>query len=159
MRKLQTWYASDEALNPAQLQFPYQGGTTATIQLAQSQKDDPSNQQATLVLHNGQIDCAGGCLLNMKFDGGEMLYSSGTKESCGEDECINLPVSNDTDDFGTKAYKGFHKRLYASRHLTIEVPLYKFGSYQFEFDTRGLVWPQPGAPRTGDGTGIANGSK
>ena len=159
MRKTRTWYASDAVVNPAQLGFPYEGGTTATIQLTQGLKDDPSNQQATLILHNGQIDCAGGCELNLKFDDGEVLYSTGTKGSCGDDECLNLPVSNDTDAFGTKSYKGFHKRLYASRRLTVEVPLYKYGRHQFEFDTAGLVWPQPGAPLTGDGTGLADGSK
>lgn len=159
MRKERTWIASNEAINPAQLDFPYQGGTTATIQLVQGQKDDPDNQQATLILHNGQIDCSSTCDISLKFDDGEVLESSGTRTDCGEDQCVNLPVTGDIEAFGTKAYQGFHKRIRASKHLTIEVPLYKFGRHQFELDTSGLVWPQPGAPTTGEGSGLADGSK
>lgn len=159
MRKERTWTANNAASNVAQLDFPYEGGTTATIELVQGQRDDPENQQAILIVNNGQIDCSATCSMSLKFDDGEVLESTGVKTDCGSGQCVNLSIGRDLEAFGTKAYKGFHKRLKASRHLTIEVPIYRFGRHQFEFETSGLVWPQPGAPKIGEGTGIADGSK
>lgn len=160
MRKTRTWFALNEASNQAQLDFPYQGGTTAKIQLEQNEKDSPENQQPTLIIHNGQLDCDGNlCDIGLKFDDGEVFTSRGTKTDCGSDQCVNLNITEDTDHFGTKKYIGFHKRLRASKKLVLEVPIYKFGRYQFEFNTSGLVWPQPDAPKTGEGTSIANGAR
>jgi hypothetical protein len=156
MRKERTWIANNYAKNPAQLDFPYDGGTDATIQLSQDETDDPQNRQAILTLHNGQIDCGGDCDVSLKFDDGEVIESNGTKTDCGTAQCINLNV--DSERLGSKGYQGFHDRLKASKRLTVEVPIFNFGPYQFHFDISGLVWPQPGAPTTGKGTGIADGS-
>lgn len=159
MRKKRTWIANITASNPAQLEFPYFGGTSATIELVQGHYDHPENQQPMLILSNGQLDCSTECYLSVKFDDSEVFDSVGTKTNCGEDQCVNLNIRQDIDTFGTPASFGFHKRMARSKKMIIETPIYGFGTHQFEFSTAGLVWPQPGAPTSGEGTGIRDGSK
>lgn len=148
MRKQRSWFASNVSTNEAQLSFPYEGGTSAILQLTQDETEDPDNQQAILILQNGQLDCST-CYISLKFDDGKVFESVGTKSDCGSDQCLNVNVSDDIEKLGTSGYVGFHKRLLASRKLVIEVPIYKFGPFQFQFKTSDLVWPQPNAPKQG----------
>ena len=145
MRASKSWTAINVSENKADMQFPYEGGSPVHIELWQSDNESSSNQQPILVLENGQFDCHS-CQLAVKFDDGPVLESSGTRQDCGESQCINLNITEDLNEFGTKKYIGFHKRLIGSKKMTIEVPLYHFGSFQYEFNTSGLIWPQPGAP-------------
>lgn len=144
MRGTRWWEASVNAAEKAQVGFPYEGGTAARILLSQSSNEGPFNQQATLILENGQIDCYE-CIIELKFDDGRVFESHGRRTFCGEAQCLNLNVFRDGNydpDIGN-----FAQNLVSAQKVTIEVPVYRFGSFQYTFDVAGLQWPQPGAPK------------
>lgn len=156
MREERTWIANLTSTNQADLKFPYSGDTTATLEMAQGQGEDPENRQVILILSDGQLDCSRLCYLSLKFDDGEVFESTGTESDCGESKCVNVRVDADDEAFGTPESIGFHKRLAESKKLIVEVPIYRYGRHQFTFDSVGLVWPQPGAPVTGKGSRVRN---
>lgn len=143
MRGSRSWHASITSLNEPELVFPYQGGTPATISVAHYEGDDPYRYQPLLRIKNGQLDCSEFCHLSVRFDLGKVLTITGSKQDCGPDDCVNLNIDDDTDLAARgKPYLGFTKRLKTARRTIVEVPIYRFGSFQYQFHTASFVWPR-----------------
>ena len=151
MRGTQWWSAALTSNNKPELSPPYVGGSPARIQLVQSSDEDPFNEQPQLILSNGQIDCFD-CSVAIKFDDGPVLYSTGRRSDCGEEQCINLNLAgSELDDPKASveewtAMASFTRQLVKAKTVTVEVPIYRYGLFQYHFNVAGLIWPQRGAP-------------
>lgn len=140
MRGKKTFWAELAATNHPELEFPYSGGSPLLLQLYKVQGDSyPDNFAPRLVLSNGQYDCASSsrsCYVSVKVDENPVEEVQAVEIDCGSSRCLNIH----NDPYGKKSQVSFIETLRSARRVIFEVPLYKFGSYQYEFNTAGLKW-------------------
>jgi hypothetical protein len=140
MRGTTTYYASRYSYNEPNLEFPYQGGSPLELELWRYKgNNDPYPDEPVLSLSKGQFDCrSDGCILAMKFDAGPLFYRKATQTDCGSEQCLNISLDGMSPD---PRNKPLMKRARMANVLTIEVPIWHYGSYQYEFHVAGLKWP------------------
>lgn len=135
MRNQDTVVLQLRSLNAPNLPFPYRGGSPVHMNLGKI-GDRILPEEPYLTLDRGQFDCKGDidfadrCNVAVKVDDGEVFYLKATAETCGPSQCLNLG-------------RGPHSlslmaQLKSAKRVTIEVPLYKFGSYQYQFNASGF---------------------
>lgn len=147
MRGTTRWAANLRATDMPLLDFPYEGGSPASISIGQSSDEGPFDEGAYLVFSHGQLECGQVCYLSAKFDNGKVFEIASPRQDCGQDQCVNLSIRNDIDDLvNGKPPRSFAREMINAKMLVLEVPIYKFGNYQFKFNIENLKWPQPGAP-------------
>ena len=140
MRNSRSRWAQLESSNSPQLEFPYAGGSPVTLSLWKHEGETyPDNVSPRLVLSNGQFDCSDdgkACYVDIKVDHAKPVTLYAVKDDCGSDQCLALH----NDPAGPLAAKSVIAALRGSKRITIEVPLYKYGTYQYQFNTARLVW-------------------
>lgn len=142
MRGNGTYWAQLKSSNQPELDFPYEGGSPITLQIVKQKGDPhPDNYAPELILTNGQFDCSGlqypnRCYVSVKADDQPVELLLGSSDDCGSARCLGLQ----NDPSGAKVNVSFVETIRAAKRLTIEVPLYRYGSYQYEFDVAGLNW-------------------
>lgn len=142
MRGDKVYWADLRSSNQPELDFPYAGGSPVVLSLSKLAGDPhPDNRNPNLVLANGQFDCSSysgseSCSISMKVDDKPVVELHAVEADCGSDQCLILH----NDPGGPKAEESVIAALRGSKRVTIEVPLYHFGSYQYEFNTAGLNW-------------------
>lgn len=138
--------ATLQSMNQPDLKFPYEGGSPVYLRLSKS-SDEPGEYAPEVVLENGQFDCAayGGegnsCLITIKADDQKPYDIRGVEVDCGSAKCMRLfdeQAVEQADD--AHIYSRVFDVLKKSRKLTIELPLYEYGSYQYQFNVRNLHW-------------------
>lgn len=130
MRNMSSYFATTVSLNKQDFEFPYNGGSelALTLRLKNNSKDIFIN------VSKGQILCSGidGCEVSFKFDD-KPIQSITMIE----------PESHDSDMLFVSYNKTVLKLMNDMKHskkLTIEVPFYREGKRQFNFDISGLDW-------------------
>jgi hypothetical protein len=147
MRGTRSWSATLQSLNQPTLGFPYEGGSPVYIRLSGTEGEG-GEYAPEVVLENGQFDCSqyGGttsCLITVKSDDHEPYDLRGVETDCGSAKCMRIldeGAIDAGDDGGV--YSNVIEMIKKSKRLTIELPLYGYGSYQYQFDTSGLNWPK-----------------
>ena len=147
MRGTRSWSATLESSNRPMLQFPYEGGSSVSLRLSKTEGDG-GDYAPELVLENGQFDCsqysneATSCLITIKADAGKPYDLRGVQTECGSAKCMRI---YDENAFESGNGSGIHTNVVnvfrTAKRVTIELPLYEYGSYQYQFDTDGLNWP------------------
>lgn len=146
MRGTRSWSATLQSLNQPNLQFPYEGGSPVAIRLSRTEGEG-GEYAPEIVLENGQFDCSQygesrSCLITIKADDQKPYDIRGVETACGSAKCMRL-----FDEQAAERADG--KRIYANvvdvfrkaKRVTIELPLYGYGSFQYQFNTQGLKWP------------------
>lgn len=142
MRSQQSWTATLRSLNEPSLGFPYEGGSPVFIRLSKIAGDPPDNYAPEVVLLNGQFDCSqfGGthsCSITVKVDDGLPYDLWGVTRDCGPNHCMRLVNANRMDGTAVSSVIDIFRK---AKHLTVELPLYRFGSYQYNFSMENLDW-------------------
>ena len=133
MRGTTTYYANLYSHNQPTLQFPYQGGSPLQLSFWRDKgSSDPYPFEPTLILRNGQFDCSSvdGCMLAMKLDDGPMFYRKASNLDCGENKCLTISLNGTLADAPDTPLM---KRARTGKVLVIEVPIWRYGNYQYEF--------------------------
>lgn len=152
MRNQRWWEASLQSENAPELDFPYQGGSPVWLVLHNKEGDPPDNSSPTLVLEKGQYDChsydySNLCVISVSIDGGEPIELTGARDDCGKNQCLDL-TRRAEDEVGPGGVDTHAESVVSiirrAKTLTIEVPLYRFGFFQYHFKPAGLVF----APQT-----------
>lgn len=149
MRGEKWFYAELQSSNQPELESPYSGGSPLTLQFSKLQGEThPDNYAPRLVLSNGQYDCSGSghgnsCMITAKADDQKPVELHAVETDCGDAKCLVLH----NDPYGPLSGKSVIGMLRKTNRLIIEVPLYRFGSFQYEFDTAGLDWSEDTAHR------------
>lgn len=131
MRGTTASFASVESENQVQFDFPYNGGSRATITVRSRQEDGLS---VMLRVSKGQFTCFMGCTVAVKFDDGKVQNFSATGTDSGDSAVLFI-----------ESEKRFVAALLKSKRTIIEAPFFQTGRRQFEFNTSGLTWPVPQA--------------
>jgi hypothetical protein len=144
MRGHISWTATLKSSNRPELEFPYEGGSPTYLRLSKLQGDPSDNYGPEIVLENGQFDCSlygGGnsCLITVKVDDEKPRDLRGVSSDCGSAKCLRL-FDEAAIEQGGQVYQPVIDMFRRSKHVTIELPLYQYGSYQYEFDTQNLQW-------------------
>jgi hypothetical protein len=128
MRGTTTRYASLDSDNSAEFDFPYQGGSTATLQVRQRPED---GLRILLSVTKGQFLCNSftNTTVSVKFDNGPVK-----KFGCSD------TAAGNTDVIFIENPSTFLKALRASKSAMIEPQFFQAGGRQFTFDTSGLEW-------------------
>jgi hypothetical protein len=119
-----TKYAEIESINSVDFDFPYQGGSKATLTLRDSPK---YGKNAILQVSSGQFLCdPDDCHVSLRVDEGRPIAISGNDAADGSSNVIFLP------------YAATLRYLQQAKVLRIEADFYQAGSRVFEFHPRGL---------------------
>jgi len=119
-----TEYASLDSVNSVDFDFPYSGGSTATLLLRNSPK---SGKNVIFEVNKGQFDCGvDGCSVALRADKGKVVTLSADTAADGSSNVLFLPHST------TVRY------LQHAKVLRIEATFYQEGSRVFEFHPYGL---------------------
>ena len=94
--------------------------------------------EPAVTLKNGQFDCKGGddfnsCALAIKADNGQVFSMTAVEFKCDPAKCLWL----------RPAHRGkltLIPILRTANNVTIELPLYGNGSYQYRFHVAGFKW-------------------
>jgi len=144
MRGEKWFYAELQSSNQPDLGSPYSGGSPLTLQFSKLQGETyPDNYAPRLILSNGQYDCSSyghpnSCSITAKADNQKPIELLGVESDCGDAKCLIL----NNDPSGPLSGKSVIPLLRKANRLIVEVPLYRFGSYQYEFNTAGLDWSE-----------------
>jgi hypothetical protein len=119
--------ATVDALGKLDFAFPYNGGSTASIELRQMGK----RQDVLLMVSKGQFMChVDGCSIAVKFDDGPVTQYSAAESDDGSNDHIFIE--------GTA---GFTAKLKKATSVTIEAEFFQEGNRQMTFPVQGLRWP------------------
>jgi len=130
MRQESTHTACLTSANELQFEFPYAGGSTASICFRQSLS---AGFDAWLDIERGQFMCGMGCTLRVKFDDGQVQAMAGAGASDGTATMV----------FFRNAIR-FLSGTRAARRVVIEADFYQAGSRQMVFENvSGLAWETP----------------
>ena len=122
-----THYAENKSLNSVVFAFPYNGGSSAELNLMNCPK---SGKQAYIWITKGQFDCRyNGCTLLFKFDGGKPIKWHANQADSGRSDAVFL--SN---------YSKLVELLRKTKKLQVEAPFWRDGDHVFEFDVSNLEW-------------------
>jgi hypothetical protein len=147
MRGTRSWSATLQSLNAPELGFPYEGGSPVTIRLSRTEGDG-GDYAPEVMLERGQFDCSQygssqSCLITVKADDQKPYDLRGVEVDCGGANCMRLIDQGAIDAMDDKGvYTNVIDLFRRSKRITIELPLYDYGSYQYQFDTRNLDWPK-----------------
>lgn len=113
--------------NAVRFDFPYAGGSRVYLRLQQN-----GAEQTRLVfwVTRGQFSCASDCAIALKLDDGDVM----TLRTFAGDRPDVLFVGEHV--FGADLLE----RLKSARRAMVELPFYREGERQFDFDLRGLRW-------------------
>jgi hypothetical protein len=142
MYNSKTSWARIDSSNAPSLPFPYQGGSPVSLELTRRDEEDPDDASIDVILANGQFDCIGGpsdhntCYLSMQIDRKKPVMIRGTKWDCGKDQCLTL--RSDFDKRGNQP--SLIPDIMNAKKITLRIPLYKFGSFDYEFEAGNLNW-------------------
>jgi hypothetical protein len=114
--------------NPVMLDFPYNGGSRASILL---QKVDDQPSIAVISISKGQFDCGSGCQINVTFDKTNALNFEVRPPSYGPTDVVVFTVEDS---------KAFIARLAKANMVTIEAPFFSSGRRKMTFSVAGLDW-------------------
>ncbi|QXV65112.1 hypothetical protein INP83_18845 [Mucilaginibacter sp. 21P] len=126
MTSKKTYFASIEANQQLQFDFPYDGGVTASILV----RKKGGENEVMLNVSKGQF--------NMGIDGGSL------KARFDSDKAKTYSTSGPSDQSGNVMFissaGGFIKNLKTHKKLLIETEFYNEGSRQMEFDIADFKW-------------------
>lgn len=129
MREASTHTACIDSTNELEFDFPYQGGSTATICFRQSPQ---YGFDAWINVDRGQFTCLMECRVNVRFDTGEVQTFSGGGASDGSANIV----------FFRNASRFLNATESASR-IVVEAEFYQAGNHQMVFENAGgLDWPR-----------------
>lgn len=109
------------------------GETAADLQWIMAA--DGSGAIIRLHFSKGQLDCSSPsysnlCIIDAKFENGPLVQFTGSRQDCGQDECLNLSQRAENE------HGPDPELLIPTAHsFIIAVPFYKNGEYQFHFTT------------------------
>jgi hypothetical protein len=127
MRGTEKFYAMLTSDNQVQLDFPYQGGSSLTLAVRKYGKEATD---VLLFIDKGQVTChMSGCELAVKFDDEPVSSVHAHEAAGGSTNAVFI-------DYPTT----FIKKMKASKHLMLELPLYQAGDKQFKFETAAFEW-------------------
>ena len=144
MREDRYFYADLRSNNYPELNDPYGGGSPLTLHISKLQGDTfPDNYAPRLIISNGQFDCssegrARSCMITAKADNRDPIELHAVETDCGSAKCLVL----NNDPYGPLSGKSLIPILRSAQRFVIEAPLYRFGNYQYEFNTAGLDWSE-----------------
>lgn len=128
MRRTTTTFARNSSLNKVDLDFPYAGGTTATIVLRRQSQD---GLKILLAVDRGQFVCGtSGCHVTIGFD-----CAPPKKYSADE------PADYSSKTLFLAPEAALLSKLRTAKKTIIEVGFYQSGQRQFAFNTSDLHWP------------------
>ncbi|MBV7482494.1 hydrogenase maturation nickel metallochaperone HypA [Bordetella sp. BOR01] len=128
MRGVTNRWATLTSQNALSLDFPYNGGSVLRIIV----RDMPKKHGRDVILEisKGQLDCGfDGCRVPVKFDDKPIVTYTASRADGGNSEIIFI-----------REESGFLKRIKASKSVSIEVPIWRYGAGQYRFSSVGLEW-------------------
>jgi hypothetical protein len=120
------YYASITANEELQFDFPYNGGSTATLMIRNKEKRTDIILQVSKGQFNGSID---GQNIRVKFDNDKPALFSCSESSDGDPTIL----------FIDNAHR-FLSRLKSANTVLVEAEFFNAGVKQMEFDTKSLEW-------------------
>jgi hypothetical protein len=128
MRNGVTSIACLESTNELEFDFPYQGGSTATICFRQSPQ---YGFDAWVSVERGQFTCLMDCTVRVKFDDGEIHTFSAGGASDGSADIVFISNAN-----------RFLNGVKGAGRIVVEAEFYQSGAHQMVFENaEGLQWP------------------
>lgn len=126
MRNEKTSFAQLKSENEAEFDFPYNGGSSAYIEVRRRPED---GLQVLVSVDKGQFMCNSfsGTTVNIKYDNGPVQKVGCTDTSSGNSDTIFL-----------RTPARVLANLKAAKTVIIEPEFYQSGRFQFTFDARGL---------------------
>lgn len=130
MRGTKSFFAKTVSLNSHDFDFPYNGGSKLMLTV----RKKGSSNDIYITISKGQILCGSynGCEVSFKFDDGKVQSITMVE-----------PESHNSDMLFVSYDKTVSKlidQMSRSKKLTVEVPFYREGKRQFNFDISGLDW-------------------
>lgn len=115
------------ATNSVDFDFPYEGGSTMSLQFIKSPR---YGKNAGLKISKGQFDCGyEGCTIRVRVDGGKVKSFSCSQAANGN---LNSIVID--------SYPKFISMIRKAKTIKIEAPFFNSGTQVFTFNVSGLEW-------------------
>lgn len=141
MRGSTIYYASLTSKNAPLLSDASVSAAHVTLMLSRDSGSPKYQGEPTFMLSAGRFDCTGwtpeGCRVAIKADKDQVFYVTMTAEDCGTLQCLT-PQFQFMDAYFNGSILSV---IRSAKTLTVELPLLRFGLFQYEFQTEGLKWP------------------
>ena len=122
MRGTSTPIAYTYSLNKVDFEFPYSGGSRATLVVPREKDGD-----IRLLIDKGQFYCNDRCTISIKFDNGSIETYQADSPDTGSSKIIIV----DTNE-------RLWEKLFSSKRMLLEAPFFQSGGKQFSFNVSGL---------------------